>query len=110
MVIMVPFIVTMVFIFGTYQSAADPLRNEAAKTIFTLLFSNWDGLVTKYRISWVRNLSYLFRSPVNFSGKLIFNMGSWETDARAGTGSAPAGAVTVAIVTAGDEGGPEGPR
>ena len=75
MVIVVPFVVTVVFIFGTYQSAAVPLRNEAAKTIFALSSSNWDGLVAKYRISWVRNLLYLFRSPVNSLGRLIFNIG-----------------------------------
>ena len=39
-IIMVPFIITVVFIFGTHQSAADSLRNEAAKTIFALLSSN----------------------------------------------------------------------
>ena len=74
-IIMVPFIITVVFIFGTHQFAADPLRNEAAKIIFALSFSNWDRLVMKYRISWVRNLLYLFRSPVNSLGRLIFNMG-----------------------------------
>ena len=51
MVIVVPFIVTVVFIFGTHQFAAAPLRNEAVKIIFALLFSNWDGLVAKHRIS-----------------------------------------------------------
>ena len=35
-IIMIPFIVTMMFIFGTHQSTANPLRNKAAKTIFTL--------------------------------------------------------------------------
>ena len=40
MVIMVPFIITVVFIFGTHQFTTDPLRNEAAKMIFTLLSSN----------------------------------------------------------------------
>ena len=38
--VMIPFIVIVVFIFGTHQFTADPLRNEAAKTIFTLLSSN----------------------------------------------------------------------
>ena len=49
---------------------------------------------------------------MNSSGKLIFNMGLWETDVGAGTGSTPIGAVTVAVmaVTAGNEGKPEGPR
>ena len=74
-IIVVPFIITMVFIFGTHQSAVDPLKNEAVKTIFTLLFLNWDGLVAKYRINWVRNLLYLFWSPVNSLGRLIFNIG-----------------------------------
>ena len=51
MVIMVSFIITVVFIFGTHQSAAAPLRNKAAKTIFTLSSSNWDGLAAKHKIN-----------------------------------------------------------
>ena len=39
-IIMIPFIVTVIFIFGTHQSTADPLRNKAAKIIFTLSSSN----------------------------------------------------------------------
>ena len=109
-IIIVPFIITVVFIFGTHQSAADPLRNEAIKTIFALSSSNWDGLVAKHKINWVRNLSYLFRLPVNSSGRLIFNIGLWEVDMGVRTGSAPIGAITVVIVTAGNKGGPEGPR
>ena len=39
-------------------------------------------------------------------------MGLWEIDVGVGigTGSAPVGAVIVAIVTADNEGGPENPR
>ena len=110
--VVVLFVITAVFIFGTHQSTADPLRNKAVKIIFALLFSNWDRLVMKYRINWVRNLLYLFRLLMNSLGRLIFNMGLWEVDARVGigTGNALIRAVTVVIVTAGDKGGPEGPR
>ena len=110
----VPFIIIMVFIFGTHQFTADPLRNKAAKTIFTLLSSNWDGLAAKHRINWVRNLSYLFRSLMNSLRRLIFNMGSWEIDAgaRIRTGSTPVRAVTIIImaIMAGDKGKPKGLR
>ena len=44
--VIVPFIITMVFIFGTYQFAADPLRNEAAKNNFYLII---------FELGWVNN-------------------------------------------------------
>ena len=111
-IVMVLFIVTVVFIFGTHQFTTNPLKNKAVKTIFILLSLNWDRLAAKHRINWVRNLLYLFRLPVNFLRKLIFNIGLWEIDAgvRIKTGSAPVRAVTVVIVIIGDEGGPKGPR
>ena len=37
-------------------------------------------------------------------------MGLWETDAGVGIGSALVRAVTIVIMTAGDKGGPKGPR
>ena len=39
-IVMIPFVVIVVFIFGTHQSTADPLRNKAAQIIFALLSSN----------------------------------------------------------------------
>ena len=47
---------------------------------------------------------------MNSLKRLIFNIGLWETDAGVGTGSALVRAITVVIVTAGNKGGPEGPR
>ena len=81
--VVVPFIVTVVFIFGTHQSTANPLRNEAAKTIFTLLLSDIvnkelpKGVLSKHlRLVWlVERSAWIKGTVLQYRAIMLPNVG-----------------------------------